>query len=101
MGPNIQLVGNLWGYIIYWFFGDFIDLITYTPHVNTGMREYFGANIGSPILAVWLLVGTFVDLRLLALVAIFILVTTPGRLWVTFQLRLLRALDRLPLPFIG
>lgn len=99
--PNIQLVGNLWGYIIYWFYGDFIDLITYTPHINTGMREYFGANIGSPILAVWLLVGTFVDLRLLALVAIFILATTPLRLWITFQLRILRALDRLPLPFIG
>src|SRR3972149_5325702 len=47
MGPNIQLVGNLWGYIIYWFYGDFIDLLTYTPHVNTGMREDFGANIGS------------------------------------------------------
>lgn len=79
---NIQLVGNLWGYIIYWFYGDFIDLFTYFPanELIGGMRTYFGANIGSPIVAVFVLVGTFIDLRLFSLVVLFILGTTPMRM---------------------
>ena len=103
MEPNIQLVGNLWGYIIYWVFGDFIDLFTYFPANSLigGFGEYFEASIGSPMVAVYVLVGTFIDLRLISLVALFILVQTPQRWALMFTVRILRALDRLPLPFIG
>jgi len=100
---DIQLVGNLWGYIIYWFYGDFIDLFTYFPanSLISGMRDVFGANIGSPVVAIFVLVGTFIDLRLFMLVALGILGMTPARMWISFQMKILRALDRLPLPFIG
>jgi len=99
--PTIELVGNLWGYIIYWFFGDFIDLFMYFPRnaFVSGMREYFGANIQSPILAVWLLVGTFVDLRLFGLVVGFIVWSKIALFPWELQLRFLRAIDRLPIPF--
>jgi len=101
--PTIELVGNLWGYIVYWFFGDFIDLFMYFPKnaLISGMREYFGANIGSPILAVWLIVGTFVDLRLLGLVAGFILWAEIIKFPYHMALRIFRAIDRLPIPFVG
>jgi hypothetical protein len=92
----MPLVGNVWGYLLYWFAGDLIDLITYGPHVNTGMRQYFGGALDSPVLAVFVLVGTFLDLRLFMLVFIFILSVAPAKIGGSIFLRLMRIIDRLP-----
>jgi hypothetical protein len=94
---NIQLVGNLWGYLIYWVAGDLIDLLTYAPHVNTGMRQYMFSNIDSPILAVFMIVGTFLDLRLFMIVAFIMLISVPGKVGASIFLRIMRILDRMPL----
>jgi len=94
---NITLVGNLWGYLIYWVAGDLIDLLTYAPHVNTGLREYMGSNINSPILAVFMIVGTFLDLRLFMLVAGIMLLSSPGKIVASIVMRVLRIIDRMPL----
>lgn len=94
---NITLVGNLWGYLIYWVAGDLIDLLTYAPHVNTGMRAYMSSNIDSPILAVFMIVGTFLDLRLFMLVAGIMLLSVPGKVAASIVLRILRIIDRMPL----
>jgi len=94
---DIQLVGNFWGYLIYWFAGDVIDLFTFAPHVNSGLRDYFGGAIDSPIFAVFVIVGTFIDLRIFAVVVLMILLLTPARILNTFILRIMRILDRMPL----
>jgi hypothetical protein len=94
---QIDLVGNFWGYLIYWIAGDAVDLFTYGPHVNTGITQYFGGLVDSPILAVWLIVGTFLDLRLFGVVALVILALTPGKVLSSFILRIMRILDRLPM----
>jgi len=96
LNVDIQLVGNIWGYLIYWIAGDFIDLITYFPHINTGLREYMYSNIDSPILAVFMIVGTFLDLRLFMIVATIMLASTVWKLPASIFLRIMRVLDRLP-----